>query len=109
MILLFIFRVVEINTNRCLATDGIPFSQVQVARARRVALLASKAAQELFGTHNAVGKTITIERTPITVIGVLEPVNNALGAQDPNLRVFLPITTHKKIIEKDPQICSSSF
>lgn len=79
---------------------GQMFSATHVTNARRVAVLGSKAAQELFGTNNPLGKTIQIKNKPIMVIGVLAPVKESLGSQNPNLRIFLPITTHKKIIEK---------
>ncbi|MZP28316.1 FtsX-like permease family protein [Heliobacterium undosum] len=60
----------------------------------RVAVLGATAAADLFGAANPVGKTIRINMTDFTVIGVME--NKIAGASDVGDQVFVPLTTGMK-------------
>ena len=81
---------------------GMHFSPSQIERNSRVVILGSKVAKDLFGFSDALGKKVYIEKIPFTVLGVLEKVNQHLGVRDPNLAAYIPITTMKKQIRKNP-------
>jgi putative ABC transport system permease protein len=59
---------------------------IDVAERRRVVFLGNKLKTDLFGTSPAIGETITIDTTPMLVIGVLEPKGQqgAYGGPDAN-------------------------
>jgi putative ABC transport system permease protein len=80
---------------------GSFFYQSHVIRNSRVAVLGSKAAQELFGTRNPIDKTVYIEKLPFKVVGVVKELKQYLGTRDPNIDVFVPITTLKKQLHHD--------
>ena len=73
---------------------GNSISQSDVERTRKVVVLGSKAATELFGDSDPLGKTVTIEDIRYQVKGVLvsKGGGGALGA-DIDERVVIPFTT----------------
>lgn len=79
---------------------GVPFSAYQVETGAKVAVLGSRAASDLFGKEDPLGKTITIDRIGFIVIGVVEkqPIYQNTFI-DPNLNVYVPYTAiWKKLI-----------
>ncbi|MCU0514042.1 MAG: ABC transporter permease [Anaerolineae bacterium] len=58
----------------------------------RVAVLGRRAAEELFGGLNPLGRDIRIENKRFVVIGVLADQDGGFG-QDPNLEIHVPLTT----------------
>jgi putative ABC transport system permease protein len=58
----------------------------------RVAVLGQRAAEELFGGLNPVGRTIRIEGNRFEVVGVLAEQDGGFG-NDPNLQIHVPLTT----------------
>lgn len=79
---------------------GTFFTRSHIENTSRVVTLGFKAARELFGYSNPLEKSVTIGKTPFKVIGVLQEVKNFMGQQDPNMTVYIPISTMKKIIQK---------
>ncbi len=77
-------------SNRELASGAV-FSDDDVAQARKVVLLGSTVAEELFGTVEPIGKQITVGGKLFTVIGVLANRGGA-GFNDPNDIAIAPVS-----------------
>jgi putative ABC transport system permease protein len=71
---------------------GDYFSADDVLNSRKVAVIGSTTATDLFGTVDPVGKKIVIGGTPFTVLGVLE-TKGGTGFQDPDDVVIAPLPT----------------
>ncbi|MCX5211657.1 ABC transporter permease [Kitasatospora sp. NBC_00240] len=71
---------------------GDYFSNDDVLNARKVAVLGSTTAKQLFDTVDPVGKQITIGGTPFTVTGVLK-TKGSTGFNDPDDLVIAPLPT----------------
>lgn len=69
---------------------------------RRVAFLGFELAEDIFGKEDPVGKTLLINNSPFTVIGVMQKKTqtSAYGGQDRNHAV-IPITTFKALFGRD--------
>ncbi|HKA36449.1 MAG TPA: ABC transporter permease [Thermoanaerobaculia bacterium] len=69
---------------------------------RRVVFLGYEMAEDLFGKEDPVGKTLLINNSPFTVIGVMQKKTqtSAYGGQDKNHAV-IPITTFKAVMGRD--------
>lgn len=61
--------------------------------ARRVAVLASRVDENLFGTENPVGQQVRIGQIPFDVVGVLESKGVLADGSDEDNRVIIPIRT----------------
>jgi putative ABC transport system permease protein len=72
-------------------SEGRYFTQQEVDRKTRVAVLGSSAAEELFPGGEAVGQYITVGTTKLAVIGVFKE-KGMVGNTDFDSRVYLPIT-----------------
>ena len=64
---------------------------------RKVAVIDEKAANELFGTANVVGKTLKIKGLPFTVVGVCKAETLMFSAGMPNYRVYIPISSWRRL------------
>ena len=73
-------------------TIGRFFTEDEVKRRDKVALLGMTVVKELFGSNNPIGKTIKINLINFKVIGIL-PVKGTTGPQDQDDTVIIPITT----------------
>ncbi|MGW5349441.1 ABC transporter permease [Streptomyces sp. NPDC004031] len=71
---------------------GDYFSADDVLNTRKVAVIGSTTATDLFGTANPVGKKVVIGGTPFTVVGVLA-TKGGTGFQDPDDTVIAPLPT----------------
>jgi putative ABC transport system permease protein len=71
---------------------GDYFSADDVLNSRKVAVIGSTTATDLFGTASPVGKKVVIGGTPFTVAGVLE-TKGGTGFQDPDDTVIAPLPT----------------
>src|SRR5512141_156415 len=71
--------------------EGRYFTEQEIERKSKVAVLGSTAATHLFGTSSAVGQYITVGTTKIAVIGVFKE-KGLVGNTDFDSRVYLPIT-----------------
>ncbi|MFG2696664.1 ABC transporter permease [Kitasatospora sp. NPDC048407] len=72
--------------------EGDYFSADDVLNSRKVAVLGSTTAKELFATEDPIGKKITIGGTPFTVTGVLA-TKGSTGFNDPDDVVIAPLPT----------------
>jgi putative ABC transport system permease protein len=78
---------------------GDPFTQQDVDRANKVALLGQTVADNLFGSDaNPIGQIIRIKKVPFTVVGVLARKGQTTAGQDQDDVVVLPISTAKRKI-----------
>ncbi|WP_344441787.1 ABC transporter permease [Kitasatospora nipponensis] len=71
---------------------GDYFSNDDVLNSRKVAVLGSTTAQQLFDTEDPVGRSISIGGTPFTVVGVLT-AKGSTGFTDPDDVVIAPLPT----------------
>jgi putative ABC transport system permease protein len=70
---------------------GRYFSQTEIDRIQKVAVLGSSLATELFGEENPIGQTVTVGATKLVVIGVLSE-KGLVGDVDFDSRLYTPIT-----------------
>ncbi|MEW2518524.1 ABC transporter permease [Actinacidiphila alni] len=80
------------KTSNSKVGKGDYFSADDVLNSRKVAVIGSTTATDLFGTANPVGKKIVLGGTPFTVVGVLE-AKGGTGFQDPDDVVVAPLPT----------------
>jgi putative ABC transport system permease protein len=71
--------------------EGRYFSQKEIDRKGKVAVLGSAIAVELFGTASPIGQTITVGNTKLAVIGVFKE-KGLVGNTDFDSRVYTPIS-----------------
>lgn len=71
---------------------GDYFSADDVLGSRKVAVIGSTTATDVFGTTDPVGKKMTLGGTPFTVVGVLA-TKGGTGFQDPDDVVVAPLPT----------------
>ncbi|MFD0329696.1 ABC transporter permease [Streptacidiphilus monticola] len=71
---------------------GDYFSDDDVLDSRKVAVIGSTTATDLFGAVDPVGKRITLGGTPFTVVGVLK-TKGGTGFQDPDDVIVAPLPT----------------
>ncbi|MDQ6892387.1 MAG: ABC transporter permease [Acidobacteriota bacterium] len=69
---------------------------------RRVAFLGNEIASDIFDKEDPVGKTLLINGSPFTVVGVMQKKTqtSAYGGQDKN-HVVIPITTFRALYGRD--------
>ncbi|WP_037601651.1 ABC transporter permease [Streptacidiphilus rugosus] len=72
-------------------TKGDYFSADDVLASRKVAVIGSTTATDLFGTDDPIGKKITLGGTPFTVVGELATKGSGTGFQDPDDTIVLPL------------------
>lgn len=77
---------------------GSFFTKYHVLKNAKVVVIGSKTATDLFENINPIGKTIKIQNQLFNVIGVIKPIEHYMGELDPNLDIYMPITTVKKYI-----------
>jgi putative ABC transport system permease protein len=72
-------------------SNGRWFTDQEQQRIQKVVVLGSDIAEELFGTSDPVGQTITVENTKLSVIGVLTP-KGLSGGTDFDQLIYTPIS-----------------
>jgi len=73
--------------------QGRYINELDIQKARKVAIIGKIAKEELFGkTENVIGKYITINTIPVQIIGVFTD----MGGKREMRRVYIPITTAQK-------------
>jgi putative ABC transport system permease protein len=71
---------------------GDYFSNDDVLNSRKVAVIGSTTATDLFGTASPIGKVINLGGTPFTVVGELA-TKGGTGFQDPDDTIIAPLPT----------------
>ena len=79
---------------------GSYLSRSDVDTGRRVAVLGSAVADELFGERDPIGAQITIAGVRFRVVGVFAPLGQSLGVDRDN-EVHIPITTAQRLFDTD--------
>ncbi|SFW29684.1 ABC transporter permease [Nitrosovibrio sp. Nv17] len=77
---------------------GAFFTETDLRAAARAAILGQVSAENLFGTDDPIGRTIRIQNSPFTVVGILAPKGRGLDGNDQDDAVFIPITTGQRQI-----------
>ncbi len=77
---------------------GSAFSGAEAATAAKVVLLGAKAARELFGDANPLGRQIRAGSVPLTVIGILAEKGASPFGRDQDDVAFVPMATLKRRI-----------
>ncbi|WP_042366655.1 ABC transporter permease [Streptacidiphilus neutrinimicus] len=72
---------------------GDYFSNDDVLASRKVAVIGSTTATDLFGTDSPIGKKIVLGGTPLTVVGELATKGSGTGFQDPDDVIIAPLPT----------------
>jgi putative ABC transport system permease protein len=76
--------------------EGDQFTMEDVKRAANVCLIGQTARQQLFGTGEAVGRDIRINKQLFKVIGVLAPKGQSTSGQDQDDTIMMPYSTVQK-------------
>lgn len=58
---------------------GAPFTRSDIEAGKKVAVITESLARRLFGTADAVGKTIQVKRYPYRVTGVVKDISSLMG------------------------------
>ncbi len=72
------------------------FTDQETAEVRKVAVLGSSVAANLFPRQSPLGATINIRSVPFQVVGVLDSKGQSGGGRDQDDFVVVPITTHQQ-------------
>lgn len=75
---------------------GYTFSESDMRSATRVALVGQTVVENLFGDVDPVGKTIRINQSPFTILGVLERKGQSMDGRDQDDTVVVPLTTAQR-------------
>lgn len=78
------------------AQKGRVFSERENDSARRVAVIGTTLARDLYKADNPIEKKISISNKSFTVIGVLEPQGN-VGGVDVDNQVLIPLNSARKL------------
>ncbi len=80
--------------NQIPQAGGRFINEPDISESRRVLFLGWKVAQELFGTEDPVGKVVSMQRTPFTVIGVMKRKlqSSSYEGMDAD-QVYIPFST----------------
>lgn len=73
--------------------EGRDFTEEDVQRGAKVALIGDAPARELFGQDSPIGKTVLVDQLPVQIIGRLSYRGVTGGAHNVDERMILPITT----------------
>jgi len=73
--------------------EGRDFSEDDVLRGAKVALIGDAPARVLFGERSPVGQTVLVDQLPVQIIGRLAYRGVSGGAHNVDERMILPITT----------------
>ena len=79
---------------------GRLFDESDNRGAKKVAVLGSDAAIDLFFSQNPIGRKIKVGSTSFTVIGVAEPLGTAFF-QNQDEQIYIPLETAKQITNQD--------
>jgi putative ABC transport system permease protein len=72
---------------------GRAFTEQELSRVGKVALIGATARTSLFGTANPIDRVIRINNVPFTVIGVLARKGLSSAGSDQDDRIFVPLST----------------
>lgn len=79
---------------------GRLFTDLDNRRARKVAVIGSSVAKDLYPGQNPIGKKISLSKKSFTVIGVLSSQGN-VGGQNIDNQVAVPLSSARNLVETD--------
>jgi putative ABC transport system permease protein len=79
-------------------SEGRAFGETEGGAGGNVCMIGQTVKRELFGTGNALGETLRLNRMSCEVIGVLEAKGTTGFGQDQDAAVLMPITTFQRRI-----------
>ncbi len=103
-----------LDIRRWVIAEGDVFTRVDVARAANVCLLGQTVRQQLFGSDDAIGRDIRINKQLFRVIGVLALKGQSATGWDQDDNILMPYTTAlRKLKDKgvtwlDDVMCSAT-
>ena len=78
------------------AAGGRFLNEVDVEKQRRVLVLGTKVAKDLFKDEDPIGKTILVDRVPYTMVGIIQKkVQTAMNNGPDTRRAIIPYTTFR--------------
>ena len=78
------------------AGGGRFLNDVDVAQQRRVLVLGTKIAKDLFKDEDPIGKTVMVDRVPYTMVGIIQnKVQTAMNNGPDTRRAIIPYTTFR--------------
>ena len=77
-------------------SQGAFFTEDDITRAAKVAVLGSTVAANLFPAGGAVGSTVVVKSVPFRVVGVLASKGQSGFGRDQDDQVVVPISTHQE-------------
>jgi putative ABC transport system permease protein len=78
------------------ASGGRFLNEVDVDQQRRVLVLGTKIAKDLFKDEDPIGKTILVDRVPYTMVGIIQKkVQTAMNNGPDTRRAIIPYTTFR--------------
>ena len=84
------------------AAGGRFLSDADVYQQRRVLVLGSEIAQDIFGPADPVGKQLLVEGIPFTVVGILQPkLQTSMNNGPDSRRVVIPYTTFRTMFGQE--------
>jgi putative ABC transport system permease protein len=84
------------------AAGGRFLNVVDVLQQRRVLVLGAGIAKDLFGDQNPVGKTLLLETTPFTVVGILQnKIQTSMNNGPDSRRAVMPYSTMKTMFGRE--------
>jgi putative ABC transport system permease protein len=89
--------------------EGQPFDESDVRGATRVAVIGPSLAENLFGGDSPIGRTIRVNQSPFTVIGMTEPRGQSIDGRDQDDVVIIPVTTAQRQVFGSQVIGSVRF
>ncbi len=72
--------------------QGRFFSEIDIKRDNRVAIIGSEIAQQLYNNQSPIGKNIRVRNVSFKIIGVMESKGSFLGTNQDEI-VYIPLTT----------------
>jgi putative ABC transport system permease protein len=84
------------------AAGGRFLNPVDVVQQRRVIVLGAAIAKDLFGDQDPVGKTLLLETTPFTVVGILQnKIQTSMNNGPDSRRAIMPYSTMKTMFGRE--------
>jgi len=80
---------------------GRDFTKSDFSKFSKVCIIGHDVSDFLFPNENPIGKTITVGKTPLKVIGVYERRGKTPNGHNLDDRIFVPITVYQKVIEPE--------
>ena len=87
-------NIIDISTDK--VGTGRFFTEGEYERRANVAFIGTDLADRIFPVQDPLGKTVTVDGVPFTVVGVAQKVGTVFGQSQDNF-VYVPLTTLRKI------------